>query len=133
MERGCLKRAPFFCGVFYCEVVNASHKSQFTSKTPHRMAPLNETPSCHSIWGGKKKGARESSPKIILKESRFYALSTLCMCFSSSTTLAEYPISLSYQLTTFTKLSFSPIPAPASKKEVQSSPMKSLLTTASSV
>jgi len=39
--------------------------------------------------GRKKKGSSEELPGNIMKESRFYALSTSFMCFSSSTTLAE--------------------------------------------
>ena len=42
-----------------------------------------------------------------------------------STILVEYPISLSYQETTFTKLSFNAIPALASKIDVRVSPTKS--------
>mmetsp|Transcript_3659 Transcript_3659/g.14729 ORF Transcript_3659/g.14729 Transcript_3659/m.14729 type:complete len:299 (-) Transcript_3659:1382-2278(-) len=50
-----------------------------------------------------------------------------------STTLLEYPHSLSYQLTSLTKLGESEMPAVASKIDERSSPMKSADTTASSV
>ena len=50
-----------------------------------------------------------------------------------STTLLEYPHSLSYQLTSLTKLGDSEMPAVASKMDDRSSPMKSAETTASSV
>src|SRR3989338_9506871 len=50
-----------------------------------------------------------------------------------STTLLEYPHSLSYQETTLTKVSLSAMPAPASNIEVRLSPLKSDETTWSSV
>lgn len=46
-------------------------------------------------------------------------------CTKRSTNLLEYPISLSYQETTFTKVGESIIPASLSKIEVRLSPTKS--------
>ena len=58
---------------------------------------------------------------------------TFFMWAMRSRTLLEYPISLSYQLTTLTKVSVRAMPALASKMEVLVSPRKSEETTASSV
>ena len=83
------------------------------------------------IHNNKKNSAeRKALPHYLLHEINYL---TVLMYWISSTTLLEYPHSLSYQATTFTKLGFSEIPASASKMEVRASCIKSEETTASSV
>ena len=80
-----------------------------------------------------KKHKKRALPKQSPLKWFSYLWSTEYMCLMSSRTLLEYPISLSYQDTTFTKVSVRAIPALASKMEVRESPRKSLDTTSSSV
>jgi hypothetical protein len=85
----------------------------------------------HNIQRYKKNSAeRKALPHYSLHEINYL---TVLMYWISSTTLLEYPHSLSYQATTFTKLGFSEIPASASKMEGRASCIKSEETTASSV
>merc|ERR1712176_1369807 len=62
-----------------------------------------------------------------------YLESCSCMYPARSSNLLEYPHSLSYHDTNFTKLSFNEIPAFTSKIEERASPTKSCETTSSSV
>ena len=72
-----------------------------------------------------------SSQLPSLKWRKNYSLAR--MCLTRSTIRLLYPISLSYQLITFTNVGVSAIPAFASKMEERLSPMKSVDTSISSV
>ena len=92
--------------------------------------PSQKIPCAHKR-GIKKPGPADmAGPGLCIT---FYLWSTELIYWMRSTTLLEYPHSLSYQDTTFTKVSVKAMPALASKMEVRGSLIKSEDTTSSSV
>ena len=83
-----------------------------------------------------KQGKKEETPYGDSSQYEWlinYLLLKAAIFSMSMRTLFEYPHSLSYHETTFTKVSVSAIPAALSKIDVRASPRKSDETTASSV
>ena len=87
-------------------------------------------PNKKSVRLGQIKKETSRSPSFYQKNFSYF---TVAMWAINSNTLLDYPHSLSYQDTNFTKFLFKAIPALASKMEVRGSPKKSEDTTSSSV
>src|SRR5699024_10757489 len=114
------------CPVLFCPVLSCPVRGG-----PRRSAGGECKKSAPNIGEGLLgTGGTSAVRQTVMRSAACYFVAMYLM---SSTTLLEWPHSLSYQLTSFMKLPLRAMPASASKMEVRASPMKSDDTTASSV